>query len=111
MNKEFHWFADFDDLSAAVFDSDSELRTAYVGCGFMRTQQLIEEGRDIIISDQSHFFSQNTIDKGYDLYIHWPDRLVVKVARELVVCGRFITEKQNLEKLLLAGEFDVETFE
>lgn len=111
MNKEFHWFADFDDLSAAVFDSDSELRTAYVGCGFMRTQQLIEEGRDIIISDQSHFFSQSTIDKGYDLYAHWPDRLVVKVARELVVCGRFITEKQNLEKLLLAGEFDVETFE
>ena len=108
MNKEFHWFADFDGLSTAVFNSASELRTAYVGCGFMRAQQLIEEGRDIIISDQSHFFSQNTIDKGYDLYAHWPDRLVVKVARGLTVCGRLITEKQNLEKLLLAGEFDVD---
>lgn len=111
MNKEFHWFADFDDLSTAVFDSASELRTAYVGCGFMRAQQLIEEGRDIIISDQSHFFSQNTIDKGYDLYAHWPDRLVVKVARGLTVCGRLITEKQNLEKLLLAREFEWESSE
>ena len=108
MNKELHWFADFDDLSTAVFDPDSELHAACVGCGFMRTQQLISEGRDIIISDQSHFFSQNTIDKGYDLYVHWPDRLVVKVARGLTICGRLITEKQNLEKLLLAGEFDAE---
>ena len=111
MNKEFHWFADFDDLSTAVFDPDSELRMGCVGCGFMRTQQLIEEGRDIIISDQSHFFSQSTIDKGYDLYIHWPDRLVIKIARGLTVCDRFITEKQNLEKLLLAGEFNVEFWE
>ena len=108
MNKQFHWFADFDDLSAAIFDPDSELRTAYIGCGFMQTRQLIEEGRDIIVSDQSHFFSQNTIDKGYDLYMHWPDRLVVKVARGLVVCGRLITECPNLEKLLLAGEFDAD---
>lgn len=111
MNKEFHWFADFDDLSATVFDPDSELHTACVACGFMRTRQFIEEGRDIIISDQSHFFSQNTIDKGYDLYIHWPDRLVVKVARGLTVCGRLITEKQNLEKLLLAREFEWESSE
>lgn len=110
MNKEFHWFADFNNLSAAVFDSHSALRTAYVGCGFMRTQQLIKEGREVIISDQSHFFSQDTIDKGYDLYVHWPDRLVVKVARGLTIYGRLITEKQNLEKLLLAGEFDVEIF-
>lgn len=29
-------------------------------------------------------------------------------ARELVIRGRLITEKQNLEKLLLAGEFEVE---
>ena len=111
MNKQFHWFADFDDLSAAVFDSYSTLRTAYVGCGFMRTQRLIEEGRDIIVSDQSHFFSQNTIDKGYDLYVHWPDRFVVKVTRGLTVCGRLITEKQNLEKLLLAREFEWESSE
>ena len=111
MNKEFHWFANFDDLSAAVFDPDSELRTACVGCDFMWTQRLINEGRDIILSDQSHFFSQNTIDKGYDLYVHWPDRLIVKVARGLTICGRLITEKQDLEKLLLAGEFDVEAFE
>lgn len=107
--KEFHWFADFDDLGAAIFNSNSELHAAHVGCGFMRTQQLIEDGRDIIVSDQSHFFSQNTIDKGYDLYVHWPDKLDVKVARGLVVCGRLITEKQNLEKLLLAGEFKQES--
>lgn len=107
-NKEFHWFADFNDLSAAVFDPDSELRMGCVGCGFMRTRRLISEGRDIIISDQSCFFSQYTIDMGYDLYIHWPDRPVVKVARGSTVGGRLITEKQNLEKLLLAGEFDVE---
>ena len=106
MNKQFHWFADFDDFSAAIFDPDSELRTAYIGCGFMQTRQLIEEGRDIIVSDQSYFFSQNTIDKGYDLYAHWPDRPVVK--RGLTVCGRLITEKQDLEKLLLAGEFDAD---
>lgn len=110
MNKQFHWFADFDDLSTAVFNADSELRMGCVGCGFMRTRRLISEGRDIIISDQSCFFSQYTIDMGYDLYIHWPDRPVVKVARGLIVCGRFITEKQNLEKLLLAGEFDVEVW-
>ena len=106
MNKEFHWFADFDDLSAAIFNPDSELRKGSVGCGFMRTQQLIDEGREIIVSDQSHFFSQNTIDKGYDLYAHWPNGLVVR--RGLTVCGRLITEKQNLEKLLLAGEFDAD---
>lgn len=110
MNKQFHWFADFDDLSAAVFDPDSELHTACVACGFMRTQQFIEEGRDIIVSDQSCFFSQYTIDMGYDLYVHWPDRPVVKVARGLTVRGRFITEKQNLEKLLLGGEFDCGDF-
>ena len=108
MNKQFHWFADFDDLSAAIFNPDSELRIGCVGCGFIRTRRLISEGRDIICSDQSCFFSQYTIDMGYDLYVHWPDRLVVKVARGLTVCGRFITEKQNLEKLLLAGEFDVD---
>lgn len=106
--KQFHWFADFNDLSAAVFNSSSELRMGCVGCGFIRTQQLIEEGRNIIISDQSHFFSQSTIDKGYDLYAHWPDRLIVKVARGITVCGRLITESQNLEKLLLSGEFEVE---
>lgn len=110
MNKEFHWFADFDDLSTTVFDPNSTLRTAYVGCGFMRAQQLIEEGREVIVSDQSHFFSQNTIDKGYDLYAHWPDSLLVKVARGLTIRGRLITEKQNLEKLLLAGEFNAEVW-
>jgi len=55
MNKQFHWFADFDDLSTAVFNADSELRMGCVGCGFIRTRRLISEGRDIIISDQSHF--------------------------------------------------------
>lgn len=108
MNKEFHWFADYDDLSAAVFDPASELRTAYVGCGFMRTRQLIDEGRDIIISDQSHFFSQNTIDKGYTLYAHYHGRVWTRVARGSTIGGRLITEKQNLEKLLLAGEFDLD---
>lgn len=42
---------------------------------------------------------------------HRINNIIIEMARELVVCGRFITEKQNLEKLLLAGEFDVETFE
>ena len=105
MNKQFHWFENFDDIGRALW-SGGLLGEAAVGCGFYHTNHLINDDVPLIVSDQSYFFSQSTIDRGYTLFAHFTDGTTTEVRRGAISpSGREITAAQNLEKLLLAGEF------
>lgn len=105
MKREFHWFADKNDIPNFVM---KETESACICFDFKKTRMAFElDDSNYILSTQSYFFSQDTIDRGYKLFAHFPDGHIVEVKRDAInpYTKRKIGCFQNLERLLLSGEF------
>ena len=97
--KHFHWFEREEDMARHIWDG------SVTTLGYYETDKAIKEEAQMIVSDQSHFFSQDTINSGYQLWAHFADGTVKRVYRGLSLGdGRVINPYQNLEKMLLNGE-------
>lgn len=105
MNKEYHWFEAFEDFSKAM-SSKHEEPFPRAACGYFEAYNALKENYPLIYSDQSAWFNQNTIDRGYTLFAHFKGGRVREISRNFSINGRVINSTQNLEKLLLAGEFN-----
>lgn len=106
MKREFHWFQDYRDLTE-YYTAISKKEEACICYDIYRTGKAINfNNYQYILSTQSHYFSQDTIDKNYRLIAHFSSGDIVEVKRGKNYCTtREISCFQNLEKLLLAGEF------
>ena len=97
MNKEFHWYENVDDIH-------SKLEEKFLG--FYNTGRAILENKSIIHSDQSYYFSTNTISKGYRLFAHFANGNIEEVKLGDNTCtNRYIRPAHCLSKMLIAGEF------
>jgi hypothetical protein len=104
MKREFHWFANKNDIPDFLM---KETETACICFDFEKTKMAFElNDSNYILSTQSYFFSQDTIDRGYKLFAHFSDGHIVEVKRAVnPYTNRKIGCFQNLERLLLSGEF------
>lgn len=110
MNKEFHWFEDYRTLIDVVFSADSlinghPLKESVVCRSYRETEIAFFQRKPLILSTQSAFFRQELLDCGYRLFAHPAHRPMTEVARgQYTNSGALITDKSDLEKLLLEGE-------
>jgi len=105
MNKEFHWFEDYNGLIDAIFRLDSPLKEGIVCRCYRETEIAFFQRKPLILSTQSAFFRQELLDCGYRLFAHPAHRPMTEVARgQYTNSGVLITDKSDLEKLLLEGE-------
>ncbi len=110
MNKEFHWFEDYSDLLDVIFSSDSlingrPLEESVICRSYHETKIAFSLRKPLIISTQSAFFRQELLDCGYRLFAHPAHHPMTEFARgQYTNSGALITDKSDLEKLLLEGE-------
>ena len=104
---EYHWYEDAEVLAGmVVMNPAREGEDIFIG--HLETATALREGREMIRTDQSTFFSTETIANGYRLFAHFADRggsVEVRIGTVNQSTGREIRRGHNLERLLLAGEF------
>jgi len=102
--KEFHWFEDGTGQRAYALNHLDDGITYCVD--FKKTYQAILSNTPFILSTQSHFFTTDTLARGYGLFAHFSNGKVAEVKLGKNACtNREIRKEHNLEKLLLSGEF------
>ena len=104
MNREYHWFESFEDLYETVTKMN-KADYPTIACGYHETYAAIKNEMFNIYSDQSTYFAQPTLDRGYHLFAHFKNGKTVEIYRGKEVAGRTISDKDDLEKLLLDGAF------
>lgn len=104
---EYHWYEDAEMLAGMeVMNPAREGEDIFIG--HLETATALRERREVIRTDQSTFFSTETIAKGYRLFAHFADKggsVEVRIGAVNPSTDREIRQGHNLEKLLLGGEF------
>lgn len=106
MSKQFHWFQDYRDMMDYYNNTPNKYEVCVCNDLDKTSKAFRLKDYEYILSTQSYYFSQNTLDKKYRLFAHFSNGDTVEVKRGKNYCtSREIGCFQNLEKLLLAGEF------
>ena len=106
MKKEFHWFQDCRDMMEYYSDMQNKFEICICNDLSKTGKAFRLNDFNYIFSTQSYYFSQDTLDKGYKLFAHFSNGDTVEVKRGKNSCTSYkISFFQNLERLLLMGEF------
>ena len=94
--KELHIYLDYDFKSAPL-----------VLNYFSTTEEAINENtRKNIHTTQTHFCSWKYVNMGYRLFVHKDGHMIELKAGKNPSTDRLLKGTENLERLLLGGEFD-----
>jgi len=112
MNKEYHWFANINDLTSAESSKlieekigyDIDRFSIYSSIDYTKTRLLISNQSNIILTTISSFITADLIKSGYEVYLHLNKNSVIKVDKNTYIGSEQIgrmKSKKNVEQWCL----------
>lgn len=106
MKKEFHWFQSDQDMKDYFTEMLDKLNVYLCRDMYKTNMALKMDDRKYVLSTQSRYFSQDTLDKKYRLFAHFINGETIEVKRgQPTKSGSKVSFLGDIEKMLLKGEF------